>query len=577
MRIRDLQVSQFIQRLPAAPQKKIDDANVLTLLAAVGDGWLKDETTVLGLLTAPGVTRAQQLEIARAGMNSDELADVKTILDESGFAMSAGAKNFLEALVGRAPLETQLAPLQLEPDQGDGLRGTAKAGVTVEAINLSTAPAGRLHLTDTVAIGTADAFGRFSGSLPDLQEGDFVRLRTRDSEGKTSDWVTIRAQGIASSDSRNAQVNLERIDIAATPDGQVEITQNTARPVSEPEAIARLKNLRTGALHDFRMTPNGGLPSDLKLPGLPGDQFELAVSDGRNNQDFAQVAGVLKVPGGGASSGVDLEDPAPLDTDLTTDGAARYAKARYTGPLFIDGPAPSDVKQGAIGNCFFPAALAAVAHVRPDAIEDMIKDNGDGTYTVRFYSGDWSGPGAPAYIDVDADLYSRSYGGPVYGASLGGSTAADKMELWFPLVEKAYAKWKGGYRDIGKGGVSGRVMQEVMGARYDYEVLAATSADNVYAILQRAEQKGWPATAGTFGKERADLYTNTGVYANHAYSILGTEEENGTKYVKLRNPWGQSEPGWDGRNDGIFRLELDKFTKLYSSIAVCEAPRGANV
>lgn len=572
MRIRDRQVADFTNKLQAEPQKKIGDENVLKLLAAVADRWFVSETDAFSRLTAPDITRKEQYELAKNGLTQDESADIATLLDQSGFDMTPGAKNFLEALVGRADLAESFGPLTIVGDQRDGIQGIATPGATIEAINLSTAPEARLHLDDTVALGKADQFGKFQGQLPDMKEGDVIRMRSRDASGEASDWVTVRAKGLAAADTRNAQVNLERVDLLATDDGQVELSQNTTRPLSEPGAMMRLTNTRTGDVHDLLINGEGALPKNLKLPGRAGDGFEVAVSDGTNNTDFATSAGVLKVPGVIDQSGVDVADPDPLKSDLKTDGTSKYPLARYTGPVFVDEPSPTDVKQGAIGDCYFPAALAAIAHSKPDAIKDMIKDNGDGTYTVRFFERSYgSRAPRPVEIEVDGDLYSRSWGGPVYGTSLGGSTDKDKMELWFPLVEKAYAQWKGSYERIGNGGVSGQVMQEVIGARYNYRSLSSGNADQVYKELADAAQKGRPATAGTHGKDRSDLYTNTGVYANHAYSVYGVLEEGGTRYVQLRNPWGQSEPGYDGKNDGIFKLELEKFMKLYSSIAVCEA------
>ena len=74
--------------------------------------------------------------------------------------------------------------------------------------------------------------------------------------------------------------------------------------------------------------------------------------------------------------------------------------------------------------------------------------------------------------------------------------------------------------------------------------------------------------AETHGHDQDALYANSGVYANHAYSILGYEKAtDGTRFVKLRNPWGESEPfPGDGKNDGIFKLKLDTFVKLYSNL-----------
>ncbi len=569
MRIRDAGVRKFTEQMQKTSSPKLTDANVLELLAAVGDNTKASSAKVLADLARPGLTRQDQLALAQNGMTANEKADLATILDQSGYEMEPGAKNFLEALTGRAELITTFGPLTLTGDQKNGIVGIAKPGVTIEAINLSTAPEGRLHLEDTMVIGTADAFGKFQGSIPDMKEGDVIRMRTRAADGSTSDWLTIQARGIEAKDTRNAALNPERMDLTANADGTVSVTPNTARPLSEPGATLRFTNKTTGQSTDVKVNDNGTLPENLKLKGKAGDEFTIAASDGRNNADFSTVAATLKVPGAGdKDNGVDLVDPLPHKDERNADGTSKYKLVRYTGPLFVNGAKSEDVRQGAIGDCYFPAALAAVAHSDPQTIENMIKKNDDGTFTVSFYESRYSGAGKKVDITVDGDLYVRSWGGPLYGDSLGTPRDTDKMELWFPLVEKAYAVWKGDYNTIGNGGVTGKVMSEVMGAPYEYTSLGEHNKDRVFETIREGTAKGWPMAAGTHGDSESARYTNSGVYANHAYSIHGIEEEGGTKYVKLRNPWGQSEPRGNGANDGFFRLELDKFVYLYSSLAV---------
>ena len=41
------------------------------------------------------------------------------------------------------------------------------------------------------------ADGKFTGAVPDMKEGDVIRMRTCDATGKTGDWVTVRASGVA--------------------------------------------------------------------------------------------------------------------------------------------------------------------------------------------------------------------------------------------------------------------------------------------------------------------------------------------------------------------------------------------
>ena len=40
-----------------------------------------------------------------------------------------------------------------------------------------------------------------------------------------------------------------------------------------------------------------------------------------------------------------------------------------------------------MGDCYFISALGTLADSNPAAIENMFINNGDGTYTVRFYTG----------------------------------------------------------------------------------------------------------------------------------------------------------------------------------------------
>jgi len=54
-------------------------------------------------------------------------------------------------------------------------------------------------------------------------------------------------------------------------------------------------------------------------------------------------------------------------------------------PLFSHMPCSSDVKQGYVGNCALMAALASVAEKDPLKILNSMKDNKNGTVTVRIY------------------------------------------------------------------------------------------------------------------------------------------------------------------------------------------------
>ncbi|HEY0882776.1 MAG TPA: C2 family cysteine protease, partial [Archangium sp.] len=258
-------------------------------------------------------------------------------------------------------------------------------------------------------------------------------------------------------------------------------------------------------------------------------------------------------------------DPALHKDELNADGTPKYGKKTFTGPLFVDGAKAGDAQQGQIGNCYFPAAVAALAHVRPDVIQNMVKANGDGTYTVTFKERDWaSGRTKDVAVRVDGDLYARSYGGPLYGRAANSSDPA-KMELWYPIIEKAYAQWKGSYNSIGNGGYSADVFEDFTGAT-GRSIDAAGNPDSVWRTITTAIDAKKPVAAGTHDDGGPVSYTNTGVYGDHAYSILGYEQTGSERYVVLRNPWGESEPANNGANDGVFKLKLADFQKLYDNV-----------
>ena len=125
------------------------------------------------------------------------------------------------------------------------------------------------------------------------------------------------------------------------------------------------------------------------------------------------------------------------------DGATyQTAKGTLFGP---NGPLASDVAQGAAGDCYFLSNLAETALQAPQDIENMFIDNGDGTYTVRFFEYNSSTKTTtPDYVTVNSKLPADSAGHFVYANNdFGGhSTDIDDPDnvLWVALAEKAYAQ-----------------------------------------------------------------------------------------------------------------------------------------
>jgi len=579
--IRDSQMksvySNWESKLRDQPGFKVDGQGMIKLLAAIGDRWYKGADKIEAELSKPGVTRDQQLAIVKAGMSATEKADLAKILDDGKVPLSADVKKFLEQVIDRTPVDPGDGSLHVSGDQAGGvIKGSAAPGAIIEAINLSTAPNKRLHTDDTFKLATVGVDGKFSGSMPEMKEGDLIRLRQRDAHGNVGNWIDMQAGGMGR-DTRNAEVALFRIGLHDKGNGKVELTNiNSSRQMSEPGAKVKFVNERTHEEKIFTMNAEGTFDGAAELPGKKSDVFSVRATDGRNNTDFGIETGKVTVPGtgGGGGSGVDLPDPVLHKDECDAAGKPRFAYARYTGPLFADGAKPEDVVQGQIGDCYFPSAVAALAKAQPGVFEDMVKENGDGTYTVTFKEADgYGGRYKDKAVKVDGDLPSRSWGGALYGRCA-NSRDTDRMELWWPLIEKAYATWQGteagagpSYNTIGSGGASSEIFEAVLGRPADDIGISYSGADKVWNFIKKKADAKLPLSAGTFGESQKAKYTNTGVYPDHSYSIYGYEEKNGVKYVRLRNPWGESEPyPGDGKDDGIFSLKLDDFMKLYQTV-----------
>src|SRR5262249_4155892 len=133
----------------------------------------------------------------------------------------------------------------------------------------------------------------------------------------------------------------------------------------------------------------------------------------------------------------------PLALDAN---GVRYTYRYANGSLFVNGVSYTDIRQGAVGDCYYLSALAEMAMQTPGLVQTMFSDNGDSTYTVRFFHN-----GVADYVTVDRYLPTDTQGRFVY-ACQGDYASSTGNELWVALAEKAYAQvneegWLGQPRD----------------------------------------------------------------------------------------------------------------------------------
>lgn len=227
---------------------------------------------------------------------------------------------------------------------------------------------------------------------------------------------------------------------------------------------------------------------------------------------------------------------------LGSDRPTASSTANYkliSGSLFQNGVSPDDVKQGYLGDCYYLATLSSIAQEKPNYIQNMFIDNGDNTFTVRFFNN-----GVANYVTVDRYLPTNANGNLIY-ASPGSSYNNSGNELWVALAEKAYAQlgelgWSrpnyttNAYSSI-EGGWMNYVTSQVTGLNTTTQQVTYMSKTQLIDLVNSNKVLTAAFVEGA----------NYGVVNNHAYSVTGYNATTGT--FRVRNPWGyqHAELTWD--------------------------------
>ena len=133
-----------------------------------------------------------------------------------------------------------------------------------------------------------------------------------------------------------------------------------------------------------------------------------------------------------------------------------------------------------MGDCYLISSLGAIADSSPAAIQNMFVDNGDGTWTVRFYAN-----GTADYVTVNSQLPVTSQGNLIFdGYGLNSQSASNV--LWIELAEKAYAQWNQTGKEGRNGQNSYAAIEGGWMADVDAQVLGHAAAS--YNLTSSAQQ-----------------------------------------------------------------------------------------
>jgi hypothetical protein len=306
------------------------------------------------------------------------------------------------------------------------------------------------------------------------------------------------------------------------------------RSLGRSDMLAIFKSVESGGVSSTELNDLRKLVASGATLGMPGHVQNLAHkvvnSDLANARFQGQPLGNLYAgaPAAHLQKLVDkwfrgLDRPAVDATGLTWSKAAGSLWGSSSGPGY------ADVKQGRLSDCYFVAALSETAHRAPQAIRDAFIDNGDGTWTVRFFRN-----GTPQYVTVDRYLPATS-DGKLHYAGIGASIGDPNTRLWAPLLEKAYAQlaesgWSrptasNSYAAI-ENGWEGMVIKHVTGKEVSSASITSSSLNSIVSAYQN----------GRMVLLDSKNATAPGIIHNHVYVVVGYT--SATQMFSLYNVWG---------------------------------------
>ena len=244
----------------------------------------------------------------------------------------------------------------------------------------------------------------------------------------------------------------------------------------------------------------------------------------------------------------------------------KWQRPADDAPLFAHEPTVNDLRQGKVSNCWMVAGTCAAINYEPNIIKDCMKDNGDGTVTVRLYKNEKNMP-TPIYIRVTKEVPKLITGGAIHTSGA----------LWMQILEKAAAflgyssatkqDENAGYDALWHGkpddwvfALTGRFGDRIIGSSmrstfvegdlfskevggFSRQINNDITSDGFHLKNEKFKAELFNQLINarkdgrifTYGSKASDT---PGMNTGHAYTVVSAGEDADGRFVIMRNPYG---------------------------------------
>jgi len=256
--------------------------------------------------------------------------------------------------------------------------------------------------------------------------------------------------------------------------------------------------------------------------------------------------------------------------DLSWRRPSEFMNSRVKSPVLFDEFLPNLTTRTPLAGCEIYSALAVMAEYpqRLSGLFNTKEVTKQGAYSVNF-----TVSGTRIEILLDDYLPSKD------GSQLLFSQPADN-ELWFSLLEKAFAKLHGGYNGLESVGIL-EALETLTGMPVAQKSLKDVDDDKIWVKLVEYDKRNYIMCAGEIRRYHT-------AFRNRFFTVVNVIECQGHKLVKLRNhfqdfTWEgdfsaksplwtkelREEVGYHEMDTTSFFMSLKDFTREFDFLTVC--------